>query len=175
MERTQSTLTKVLLYAVSSIILLGLLALTMVSVDSEGYETYHKILFITIGVELVAHIGFSAFYSLKSCKTLYRVCTIVELALSVATAVVSLMLLLWSTKVYEGGFGIFPLMLLLVAIALIAVNAILFAIGFLPNKSGKSETAIEKRLGELQRLLDNGTITKDEYDTLRAKALESLY
>ncbi len=167
---------KVLLYGVATILLLILVAFTAVSIDSEGYQTYHGILFGTIGCQIAIHIAFMVWCSLKDslkdCIKGHLIFTTAELAFATTTTVCSLTLLLWSTKVYDGGFGIFPLIIFVAGLLLISCNIVLAIAGTLNLRNAKTND-IETKLDEIQSLLNSKKITQEEYDRLRAKTIDS--
>ena len=162
----------ILLYGVTTMLLLVLLAFTAISIDSEGYQSYHGILFGTIGCQIAIHITFMVWYSLKDCIKGYLIFTTAELVSAVVTTLCSLMLLLWSTNVYDGGFGIFPFIIFVVGLLLVFCNIILVIIKIIDSCKITANN-LETKLDEIQSLLDSKKITKEEYDKIRTKMLDS--
>ena len=174
MSKMKSAGYKVLLYGVATILLLILVAFTAVSIDSEGYQTYHGILFGTIGCQIAIHTAYMTWYSLKDCIKGHLIFTTAELAFATTTTICSLMLLLWSTKVYDGGFGIFPLIIFVAGLFLISCNIVLAIVGTLNLRKAKTNN-LETKLDEIQSLLNSKKITQEEYDRLRTKMIDSFY
>ena len=155
---------------------------TFISIDSEGLLLGNLFLLISQFSTIVFNIIFFIILLYKNNKILnsiYHIGSIVNI----------LFVLLWSsilffstTSMYPCGFGIFPLIILLITILIIILFILSLTndykmykpITITPTKNLKENKTVEERLFELNNLLEKQLITNDDYIKMKNKILNEL-
>ena len=179
---------KVLLYTLSGVLLVSLFLSITATVKPTGF---HYILLISVGVQILIYIALMVFYIYKK-YTLKNVTNALLIAFGVISAVEIVMSGIANYR-YAGTYQVYNgkrywvageswslWCLFALAIVCVAITVIVLYLSFKTRQEVKvisyTETSnVEIELAEAQRLLSNGIITNEEYQSVRKGILKKYY
>jgi hypothetical protein len=187
---------KILLYTLIGVLAVSLL-FSIAATEEYNGESYVPLIFV--GTQILIYVALMVFYIIKK-HTLTNVTNALLIAFGVVSSVeiamscVTNYSLAWTYKWYNGhnynvyGEGweywcLYAFALICVAVAVIALcisfktrQKDLVGEAFLVRKVSYTETSnVEIELAEAQRLLSNGVITNEEYQSIRKGILNKYY